>query len=74
MKGINYIVNDKGENISVVIDLNLYQDIWAEFYSKLNTDSRIKKLEKKDFFDFLDQYSYQLDEGYKFNREDIYGR
>ena len=33
MKGIQYIVDDKGEKTAVVIDLKQWGNIWEKFYS-----------------------------------------
>ena len=40
MKGLNYITNDKGELIAVMIDLKKYGRLWEDFYDALIADQR----------------------------------
>lgn len=35
MKGIQFMVNDKGEKTSVLIDLEEYGDLWEDFYDAI---------------------------------------
>ncbi len=40
MKGIQFIVDDKGEKTAVLIDLKEHGDLWEDFYDKLIARSR----------------------------------
>ncbi|MBL7191159.1 hypothetical protein ISS30_05645 [bacterium] len=35
MKGIQFLVNDKGEKTSVLIDLEEYRELWEDFYDAI---------------------------------------
>ena len=35
MKGIQYVTNDKGQRIAVMIDLKKYGELWEDFYDSL---------------------------------------
>ena len=81
MKGINYITNDKGEKIAVMLDLKFYNEAWQEFYKKItkNTEVHVSDLDvndkkKKIFFEFIKKHSYSLPSDYKFNRDELYER
>ena len=56
INGIHYIVDDKGNKKSVVIDLEKWGDYWEDFYDILVSESRRdepniswEKLKKKHF-------------------------
>ncbi|MBF0563976.1 MAG: hypothetical protein HQK89_01905 [Nitrospirae bacterium] len=40
MKGIQYIMDDKGDRTAVVIDLKKYGDIWEDFYDGIIASER----------------------------------
>jgi len=40
MKGIRFVVDDKGEKTAVLIDLKEHGDLWEDFYDKLIARSR----------------------------------
>jgi hypothetical protein len=40
MKGIKFIVDDKGKKTAVLIDLKEHGDLWEDFYDKLIARSR----------------------------------
>jgi len=40
MKGIQYVTNDIGKKTGVLIDLNIYQDMWEDFYDNLVANTR----------------------------------
>ena len=40
MDGIHYIVNEKGEKTSVLIDLQKHSEIWEDFYDGLIVKER----------------------------------
>jgi hypothetical protein len=40
MDGIQYIVNEKGERTSVLIDLQKHSEIWEDFYDALIVKAR----------------------------------
>jgi len=35
MKGIQYVMNDKGEKKAVIIDLKKYGELWEDFYDSI---------------------------------------
>ncbi len=35
MQGINFVVDDKQQQVAVVIDLQQYGDLWEDFYDSL---------------------------------------
>ena len=81
MKGINYITNDRGEKIAVMLDLKIYNEVWQEFYKKItkrtnNQTSAIAENDKKrkNFLEFIKSHSYTLPSNYKFNRDELYER
>jgi hypothetical protein len=80
MNGINYIVNEQGDKVAVLLDLTKYGSIWEEIYAKLihSNESKVKtiKLEKQkaDFFNFINHHTYKLPVDYKFNRDELYER
>jgi hypothetical protein len=45
MKGIQYLVNDEGKKTAVLIDLEEYGDIWADFQDILVSRSRANEIE-----------------------------
>jgi hypothetical protein len=40
MKGINYLTDDNNRKVAVQIDLNLYGELWEDFYDNLIAESR----------------------------------
>ena len=32
MKGVQFVVNERGKKTAVVIDLNRYSELWEDFY------------------------------------------
>jgi len=40
MDGIQYIINEKGEKTSVLIDLQKHSEIWEDFYDELVVRAR----------------------------------
>ena len=40
MEGIQYVTNDKGQKIAVMIDLQKYGEIWEDFYDILTARTR----------------------------------
>ncbi len=43
MKGIHYLVNEKGEKTAVQIDLKEYGELWEDFYDSLIAKQRINE-------------------------------
>jgi len=35
MEGIQFVVNDAGERVAVLIDLHQYGEIWEDFYDQV---------------------------------------
>jgi hypothetical protein len=40
MQGINYVTNEAGERIAVLIDLKKYGELWEDFYDGLTAKKR----------------------------------
>jgi len=40
MEGIQFVVNDKGEQVAVQIDLKKHRELWEDFYDRLVAHSR----------------------------------
>ena len=40
MKGIQYVMNDKGEKKAVIIDLKKHGELWEDFYDSIVTHLR----------------------------------
>jgi hypothetical protein len=38
--GINYLTDDNNHKIAVQIDLNLYGDLWEDFYDRILVEQR----------------------------------
>jgi len=43
MKGIQFVINDKGEKTAVVIDLKKYGAIWEDFQDALTAHFRVNE-------------------------------
>ena len=43
MKGIQFVIDDKGRKTAVVIDLKKYKLIWEDFFDGLMVESRQKE-------------------------------
>ncbi|MDQ3749448.1 MAG: hypothetical protein M3367_10635 [Acidobacteriota bacterium] len=40
MQGINYVTNEEGKRIAVLIDLKKYGELWEDFYDALTAKKR----------------------------------
>ena len=40
MKGIRFVVDDTGERIAVIVDLEEHRDLWEDLYDALLADQR----------------------------------
>jgi len=40
MEGIQYVTNDKGQKVAVLIDLKKYGEVWEDFYDILTAHAR----------------------------------
>ena len=40
MQGINYVTNEDGERVAVMIDLKKYGELWEDFYDILTAKRR----------------------------------
>ena len=40
IKGVQYVVDDRGEPTAVVIDLKAYGELWEDFYDRAVAHSR----------------------------------
>ena len=43
MQGINYVTNEEGKRIAVMIDLKKYGELWEDFYDGLTAKKREKE-------------------------------
>lgn len=43
MEGIQYVTNDKGQQVAVLIDLKKYGEVWEDFYDILTARTRTKE-------------------------------
>lgn len=54
MKGINYLTDENNHKIAVQIDLNLYGDLWEDFYDRILVEQR-KNEESTSLDDFIEE-------------------
>jgi len=40
MEGIQFVTNDKGEKVAVLIDLDRHGEMWEDFYDQLVAEER----------------------------------
>jgi hypothetical protein len=43
MQGINYVTNEEGNRVAVMIDLKKYGELWEDFYEGLTAKTREKE-------------------------------
>lgn len=43
MEGIQFVSNDKGKKVAVLIDLQKHSDVWEDFYDGLLASQRAKE-------------------------------
>jgi hypothetical protein len=43
MQGINYVTNEEGKRVAVVIDLKKHGELWEDFYDGLTAKRREKE-------------------------------
>lgn len=55
MKGIHFVTNENNKRIAVQIDLDMYSELWEDFYDVLITESR-----KDNESISLDSLKYEL--------------
>lgn len=41
MEGIHFVTNENGKKIAVQIDLDLYGELWEDFYDQLVAEQRV---------------------------------
>lgn len=51
MKGIQFVSDDKGRKVAVLIDLRKYGELWEDFYDSLLARARAE--EPRETFDFV---------------------
>lgn len=44
MEGIQFVTNDKGRKVAVLIDLKKYSEVWEDFYDSLTARLRANEL------------------------------
>ena len=49
MKGIQFVSNDKGRKVAVLIDLQKYGKLWEDFYDSLT--ARLREKEPRETLD-----------------------
>ncbi|MBM3131250.1 MAG: hypothetical protein FJ009_21835 [Chloroflexi bacterium] len=49
MEGIQYVTDDKGQRIAVMIDLKKYGELWEDFYDSLT--ARVRSREPRETLD-----------------------
>jgi len=49
MEGIQFVVNDKGQKVAVLIDLYKYGELWEDFYDSLT--ARLRAEEPRETLD-----------------------
>jgi hypothetical protein len=49
MEGIQFVVNDKGQKVAVLIDLHKYGELWEDVYDSLT--ARLRAEEPRDTLD-----------------------
>ena len=47
MEGIQYVTNDKGQKVAVMIDLQKYGEVWEDFYDILTAHARAVRLRER---------------------------
>jgi len=53
MQGINYVTNEEGKRVAVMIDLKKHGDLWEDFYDGLTAKKR--KNEPRESFESVKQ-------------------
>lgn len=48
MEGIQFVTNDKGQKVAVMIDLHRYGELWEDFYDSLT--ARLRANEPRETF------------------------
>ena len=43
MEGIQFVTNDKGQKVAVMIDLRKYGELWEDFYDSVTARLRAKE-------------------------------
>ena len=43
MEGIQFVTNDKGQKVAVMINLKKYGELWEDFYDSLTARSRAEE-------------------------------
>jgi hypothetical protein len=51
MEGIQFVTNDKGQKVAVMINLDKHGNIWEDFYDSLTADLRAN--EPRETLDFV---------------------
>ena len=54
VKGIQFLVNERGEKTAVVIDLRKNAELWEDFYDRALADSRER--EPRESLEFVEQH------------------
>ena len=43
MEGVQFVTNEKGKRVAVIIDLEMYGELWEDFYDSLTARKRSKE-------------------------------
>ncbi len=62
MEGIQFVTNDRGQKVAVMIDLHKYGELWEDFY-----DSVTARLRAKEPRETLDSIKKRLRKKHKLN-------
>ena len=62
MEGINFVTNEKGKKVAVLIDLKKYGDLWEDFY-----DSITARLRANEPRETLESVKKRLKKQHKYN-------
>ncbi len=54
MEGIQFVTNDKGQKIAVIIDLRKYGELWEDFYDSIT--ARLRANEPRETLESVKKY------------------
>jgi len=81
---VKYVYTENGEKEAVILSINFWNKIKNKLGLAIKKEtksspreiekniSRGKSNKKKIFFEFVKQHSFNIPEGYKFNRDELY--
>jgi len=54
VEGIQFVTNDKGQKIAVIIDLRKYGELWEDFYDSIT--ARLRANEPRETLESVKKY------------------